>query len=116
MAVVLQVEHVGAVLAPDQYQVSWSVVTATEIPTQVFVYDFATDKFSRVATPQDMSLPTTRTPTSGFYRRSTAQAVYTNIATANSQISIIDGDLEDLATAYQNNLADFTTPVTTTYP
>lgn len=112
MASSITVTHTGSILSPVQYQYTWTVTAATDMPQEVFLLSYKTGVFERVCLASDMSYPTTKTPGVAFYRVSVASGIYGSVAVADARAAVISSDLQALVDAYNSGAASFITTKT----
>lgn len=120
MAVSLTVEEVSLpvdVGGVAKYRVTWTVLSNTDIPAEIFVVKTHDLSFARVAHVGSFVYPTTPSPaTSKFHRVATVSVDYNTIAEANKQKIAVAADLATLQVEYQAALDDFTGTVNIDVP
>lgn len=117
MAVSVQFSEVSSVPDATTYRVTWTVTSATDVSDSIFLHDTLSRTFIRVCRPDDLSFPTTPTPSSAaFYRSASAVGNYSSIAQANQQKTAVRTAVEALVDAQQVLLASFIGTVEHTVP
>lgn len=114
MAVQLVVDIEGTAELDGTFTVLWTATSATDMPTEVFVHKFSTEKFDHVAVPGDLQFPTAKTPSSAWYRQASGSCNYPTQADADAAKAVVATALQDLVDAYNAGLATFLTNVTLT--
>lgn len=103
----LQVETTGAAVSASAYTVRWQITAATDMPSEVFLVDFATNTFQGVVTPSVLVFPTTRTSGQGFYRLSDVTATFASLTEAQNARINVRAALLQLIQIYEDNISSF---------
>ena len=115
MASTIQVTNVGAATNDGKYQVTWEVLTAVEMTNAIFVHTYASRKYSHVAAPADLTLPSVPTAGQAFYRSATAVAIFEDITAAAAARANVGAAIQSLVDEYNTGLVALTTPATQVY-
>lgn len=110
----IEVTDVGTAIA-EGYQVTWTVVTATGMPIEVFKVRFADNVYVGVIAASDLLFPSVRTAGQAFYRQSTVTATFDTLPEAQAARVTAREHLQLLVDAYNAGLATFLTTATTSY-
>ena len=98
------------------YRVFNDIVSATDIPEELFLYRFSDNEFMNVVALNDFNYPDT--PTSGFdfYRQKTAERVFDNVRQALDFACHVKYRIENLVENFDSETDTFEGSETETYP
>lgn len=115
MAVEIVIKVEGSATSAGTYKVIWSVVSATEMPSEIFRHRRETNYFDGVIQPADLAYPTTPQSSHQYYRTDTGVGMYETITEAEAAKVNIANAISDLVKQYKNNLTNFLVPTTDVY-
>ena len=105
----------GEATGKNSYTLNMQVDDSVDMPTEIFLHEFSTRKFVKVADASELSFPTTPDAEFGFYRQATAEAVYGSLAEGNdAKDTNIPAAIQDLVNEFNADLTSFTTAVSAT--
>jgi len=100
MAVTLTVDETRSAAADGQWQITWEVTAATDIPEEIFAYNSQDETFARVCRIIDLGLPTTRQPIAyPYWRTNTLTLIYSTVIDATSAVTEIQAAIQSLIDA-----------------
>jgi len=114
----ITVDVIGEQLDANTFKVTWTTSTATppvDMPAEIFVFKFATEKFDHIANGSDLQFPIVKTPSIAFYRQDEGDALYGSIAEAETAKTQVDSDIQLLVDDFNADLVNFLLPSTTTF-
>jgi len=101
---------------PSGFKIYNQVVSAVDIPTELFVFRFSDNTFSHVVTLGDFYYPPAPTAGFSFYRLSEATVYYDNIRQALDFACHVKYRIDNLVKNYDDEFNTFDGNDTTNYP
>lgn len=85
------------------------------MPTEIFVYKYATREFSHVAVGAELQYPIGPNSTKAFYRQATASEVFESLEKAEEAKVNVAKAIQELVDEFNADFTNFNSIISTTY-